>query len=156
MTAHGMALVDTIKQRAAGVLGFHTDNEGGKPLGVVAAKARKKLRLDRGVCHAASGLTGCAAWSILKRGNCGGQDGVAIAAERRIDSLGVDAAFSRLGLLALGNDLAIPSFRVHRAGGSEVENRDVPRDLQRQHRLTQQIADHVMAGVSAHGSAVLT
>ena len=36
--AHGIALVDTIKDQPKGVLGFHTEDEGGKLWGVVAAK----------------------------------------------------------------------------------------------------------------------
>src|SRR5260370_19539946 len=37
-TAHGIALVDTIKDQPQGVLGFHTEDQGGKLWGVVAAK----------------------------------------------------------------------------------------------------------------------
>jgi hypothetical protein len=37
-TAHGIALVDTIKDQPKGVLGFHTEDQGGKLWGVVAAK----------------------------------------------------------------------------------------------------------------------
>ncbi|MGI8777067.1 MAG: hypothetical protein ACR2LJ_06685 [Acidimicrobiales bacterium] len=36
--AHGIALVDTIQDQPAGVLGFHTEDQGGKLWGVVAAK----------------------------------------------------------------------------------------------------------------------
>jgi hypothetical protein len=36
--AHGIALVDTIQHQPQGVLGFHTENQGGKQWGVVAAK----------------------------------------------------------------------------------------------------------------------
>lgn len=36
--AHGIAIVDTIKNQPAGVLGFHTEDQGGKLWGVVAAK----------------------------------------------------------------------------------------------------------------------
>ncbi|ORV81520.1 hypothetical protein AWC11_27210 [Mycobacterium interjectum] len=36
--AHGIALVDTIKDQPAGVLGYHTEDRGGKLWGVVAAK----------------------------------------------------------------------------------------------------------------------
>ena len=36
--AHGIALVDTIQHQPQGVLGFHTENHGGKLWGVVAAK----------------------------------------------------------------------------------------------------------------------
>jgi hypothetical protein len=36
--AHGIALVDTIKDQPKGVLGFHTEDHGGKLWGVVAAK----------------------------------------------------------------------------------------------------------------------
>ncbi len=37
-TAHGIAIVDTIKDQPEGVLGFHTEDQGGKLWGVVAAK----------------------------------------------------------------------------------------------------------------------
>jgi hypothetical protein len=37
-TAHGIALVDTIQDQPQGVLGFHTEDQGGKLWGVVAAK----------------------------------------------------------------------------------------------------------------------
>jgi hypothetical protein len=36
--AHGIAIVDTIKDQPQGVLGFHTEDQGGKLWGVVAAK----------------------------------------------------------------------------------------------------------------------
>jgi hypothetical protein len=36
--AHGIALVDTIENEPQGVLGFHTEDQGGKLWGVVAAK----------------------------------------------------------------------------------------------------------------------
>jgi len=36
--AHGIALVDTIQDQPQGVLGFHTEDQGGKLWGVVAAK----------------------------------------------------------------------------------------------------------------------
>jgi hypothetical protein len=36
--AHGIALVDTIKDQPTGVLGYHTEDQGGKLWGVVAAK----------------------------------------------------------------------------------------------------------------------
>jgi hypothetical protein len=36
--AHGIALVDTIQDQPKGVLGFHTEDQGGKLWGVVAAK----------------------------------------------------------------------------------------------------------------------
>ena len=37
-TAHGIALVDTINDQPQSVLGFHTEDQGGKLWGVVAAK----------------------------------------------------------------------------------------------------------------------
>ena len=37
-TAHGIAIVDTIQDQPQGVLGFHTEDKGGKLWGVVAAK----------------------------------------------------------------------------------------------------------------------
>jgi len=37
-TAHGIALVDTNQNQPEGVLGFHTEDQGGKLWGVVAAK----------------------------------------------------------------------------------------------------------------------
>jgi hypothetical protein len=37
-TSHGIALVDTIQNQPQGVLGFHTEDQGGKLWGVVAAK----------------------------------------------------------------------------------------------------------------------
>jgi hypothetical protein len=37
-TAHGIAIVDTIADQPQGVLGFHTEDQGGKLWGVVAAK----------------------------------------------------------------------------------------------------------------------
>jgi hypothetical protein len=37
-TARGIAIVDTIENQPQGVLGFHTEDEGGKLWGVVAAK----------------------------------------------------------------------------------------------------------------------
>ena len=37
-TAHGIAIVDTIQDQPQGVLGFHTEDRGGKLWGVVAAK----------------------------------------------------------------------------------------------------------------------
>ncbi len=37
-TAHGIAIVDTIQNQPQGVLGFHTEDQGGKLWGVVAAK----------------------------------------------------------------------------------------------------------------------
>ena len=53
-TAHGIALVDTIQNQPQGVLGFHTEDQGGKLWGVVAAKPE----LDNG----AKVLTGD--WSV--------------------------------------------------------------------------------------------
>ena len=38
VAAHGIAVVDTIKDQPAGVLGYHTEDQGGKLWGVVAAK----------------------------------------------------------------------------------------------------------------------
>jgi hypothetical protein len=38
LTSHGIAIVDTIKDQPQGVLGFHTEDQGGKLWGVVAAK----------------------------------------------------------------------------------------------------------------------
>jgi hypothetical protein len=38
IAAHGIALVDTIKDQPTGVLGYHTEDPGGKLWGVVAAK----------------------------------------------------------------------------------------------------------------------
>ena len=37
VAAHGIALVDTIKDQPKGVLGYHTEDPGGKLWGVVAA-----------------------------------------------------------------------------------------------------------------------
>jgi hypothetical protein len=37
-TAHGIAIVDTIEDQPQGVLGFHTEDQGGKLWGIVAAK----------------------------------------------------------------------------------------------------------------------
>jgi hypothetical protein len=37
-TAHGIAIVDTIKDQPTGTLGFHTEDQGGKLWGIVAAK----------------------------------------------------------------------------------------------------------------------
>jgi hypothetical protein len=37
-TAHGIAIVDTIQDQPQGVLGFHTEDQGGRLWGVVAAK----------------------------------------------------------------------------------------------------------------------
>src|SRR5260370_4382481 len=37
-TAHGIAIVDTISDQPQGVLGFHTEDQGGKLWGIVAAK----------------------------------------------------------------------------------------------------------------------
>jgi hypothetical protein len=37
-TAHGIAIVDTIQDQPQGVLGFHTEDQGGQLWGVVAAK----------------------------------------------------------------------------------------------------------------------
>jgi hypothetical protein len=53
-TAHGIALVDTIKDQPKGVLGFHTEDQGGKLWGVVAAKPE----LDNG------GKATTADWSV--------------------------------------------------------------------------------------------
>src|SRR5512140_1363354 len=36
--AHGIAIVDTIQDQPQGVLGFHTEDQGGQLWGVVAAK----------------------------------------------------------------------------------------------------------------------
>jgi hypothetical protein len=36
--AHGIAIVDTIKDQPQGVLGFHTEDQGGKLWGIVASK----------------------------------------------------------------------------------------------------------------------
>ena len=52
--AHGIAIVDTIQNQPQGVLGFHTEDQGGKLWGVVAAKPE----LDNG----AQVLTGD--WSV--------------------------------------------------------------------------------------------
>jgi len=52
--AHGIAIVDTIQDQPQGVLGFHTEDQGGKLWGVVAAKPE----LDNG----AQVITGD--WSI--------------------------------------------------------------------------------------------
>lgn len=38
VAAHGIALVDTIKDQPKGVLGYHTEDQGGKLWGVVAAQ----------------------------------------------------------------------------------------------------------------------
>jgi len=37
-TAHGIAIVDTIQNEPQGVLGFHTEDQGGKLWGIVAAR----------------------------------------------------------------------------------------------------------------------
>jgi hypothetical protein len=37
-TAHGIAIVDTIQNEPKGVLGFHTEDQGGKLWGIVAAR----------------------------------------------------------------------------------------------------------------------
>src|SRR6201989_1233957 len=38
VAAHGIAVVDTINDQPTGVLGYHTEDRGGKLWGVVAAK----------------------------------------------------------------------------------------------------------------------
>jgi hypothetical protein len=48
--AHGIAIVDTIQDQPQGVLGFHTEDQGGKLWGVVAAKPE----LDNGA-HVTTG-----------------------------------------------------------------------------------------------------
>jgi hypothetical protein len=48
--AHGIAIVDTIQDQPQGVLGFHTEDKGGKLWGVVAAKPE----LDNGA-HVTTG-----------------------------------------------------------------------------------------------------
>jgi len=53
-TAHGIAIVDTIQDQPQGVLGFHTEDQGGKLWGVVAAKPE----LDNG------GKTITGDWSV--------------------------------------------------------------------------------------------
>jgi hypothetical protein len=53
-TAHGIAIVDTIQDQPQGVLGFHTEDQGGKLWGVVAAKPE----LDNG------GKTTTGDWSV--------------------------------------------------------------------------------------------
>jgi len=52
--AHGIAIVDTIQDQPQGVLGFHTEDQGGKLWGVVAAKPE----LDNG------GMTTTGDWSV--------------------------------------------------------------------------------------------
>ncbi len=52
--AHGIAIVDTIKDQPEGVLGFHTEDRGGKLWGIVAAKPE----LDNG------GKTTTGDWSV--------------------------------------------------------------------------------------------
>ncbi len=52
--AHGIAIVDTIQDQPQGVLGFHTEDQGGKLWGVVAAKPE----LDNG------GKTTTGDWSV--------------------------------------------------------------------------------------------
>ena len=52
--AHGIAIVDTIQDQPQGVLGFHTEDKGGKLWGVVAAKPE----LDNG------GKTTTGDWSV--------------------------------------------------------------------------------------------
>jgi hypothetical protein len=52
--------------------------------------------------------------------------------------------------------VAIPPLCVDRTRRTEIQNRYVPRDSQRKHRLAEQIAYDVVSGEPAHGSAVLT
>jgi hypothetical protein len=47
-TAHGIALVDTIKDQPKGVLGFHTEDQGGQLQPVGQRRAREGVQL-RGV-----------------------------------------------------------------------------------------------------------
>src|SRR5260370_9590458 len=55
-TSHGIAIVDTIQNQPQGVLGFHTEDQGGKLWGVVAAKPE----LDNGGEGTAGG------WSVSR------------------------------------------------------------------------------------------
>ena len=45
--------------------------------------------------------------------------------------------FGVFGLLSVRDDVAVPAFGIYRAGRSEIENRCIPRYLQRLHRLAQ-------------------
>src|SRR5581483_341648 len=76
-------------------------------------------------------------WPGLQHRRRGSKDLVSGSGERRIDAFPVDGALGGLGFLPAGNDLPIPAFRIDRTRGSEVQNRDVPRNPKRQHRLAE-------------------
>jgi hypothetical protein len=60
--AHGIAIVDTIQDQPQGVLGFHTEDQGGKLWGVVAAKPE----LDNGRRRPATGAFPALSHEVLE------------------------------------------------------------------------------------------
>src|ERR1035441_1258152 len=64
-----------------------------------------------------------------------GQQCVAVAVQRRIDTPGVDGVLGVFSLLAARDDVAVPALGIYRAGRSQVENRYIPRSEERLHRL---------------------
>src|SRR5450631_4088310 len=88
-------------------------------------------------------ISGATGYSQLGRGlqigRGSGQQCVAVAVQRRIDTPGVDGLLGVLRLLAARDDVAVPALGVYRAGRSQVENRYIPGDPQRLHLLAQEI-----------------
>src|ERR1700733_1074815 len=76
--------------------------------------------------------------SRLNRGSRRRKKIFAAPRARRINTIVIDDLFGRLGRRSAGRDLAIPTDGVKRSPRAEVENRDVPIDVQRKHRFSEE------------------
>src|SRR5215469_1572207 len=77
------------------------------------------------------------------------------ARSRRVDSLAIDCLLYSLRFSAFEYHVAIPSFGIDRTPRAKVEHRDVPVDVKRQQRFSEQIGNDVIPSEAPHGSGVL-
>src|SRR4051794_13917983 len=77
------------------------------------------------------------------------------AGTRRIDALLIDGLLGRLGSRSGRGDATVPSDGVKRAPGAEVEHGNVLIDVERKHRLPEQVCHYVVTGEAAHRAGKL-
>src|SRR5690242_4243984 len=107
---------------------------------------RKRSSATSGVRKSGSLLERKALRRRLGDGGCGGEYLSSVARSRRINPLAIDHALCALGGGAGHGNPPVPALGVHGSPGAEIEARHVIADVEREHRLADQIADDIMAG----------
>ena len=75
---------------------------------------------------------------------------------RRINAFTIDHLFYHFRLVSGREHAAVPSDSVERTPTTQIEHGHVPVDAQGKHGLAEQVGDHIVAGVTAHGPRELT